>query len=116
MTTGIGPYVVPNAIDTDPAPTILETEIVVAETMVDIGNIRTGAGAGLYELTILANDDATVLLKVKADGTLVAGGPVQMKSYTTTERDALTATDGMIILNTTLGVFQGRAAGAWVNL
>lgn len=34
---------------------------------------------------------------------------------TTTQRDAMTAADGMILLNTTTGKFQGRAAGAWVD-
>lgn len=35
---------------------------------------------------------------------------------TAAQRDAMTATNGMIIYNTDTGVFQGRAAGAWVNL
>lgn len=38
MTTGAGPYVVPVPSDTDPSGTVLETEIVAAHTMVDIGN------------------------------------------------------------------------------
>lgn len=35
---------------------------------------------------------------------------------TTTERDALTAINGMIIYNTTTAKFQGYEAGAWVDL
>jgi hypothetical protein len=35
---------------------------------------------------------------------------------TTTQRDAMTAVNGMIIYNTTTNTFQGRANGAWVNL
>jgi hypothetical protein len=35
---------------------------------------------------------------------------------TTTQRDALTPLDGMLIYNTSTGKFQGRAAGAWVDL
>lgn len=35
---------------------------------------------------------------------------------TTTERDALTPTDGMLIYNTTTGKHQARSAGAWVDL
>lgn len=37
MTTGIGPYVVPDPVDTDPASGVLETTIVVAHGMVDVG-------------------------------------------------------------------------------
>jgi FtsP/CotA-like multicopper oxidase with cupredoxin domain len=37
MTTGIGPYVVPNAIDTSPAAAVFETTITAALTAVDIG-------------------------------------------------------------------------------
>jgi FtsP/CotA-like multicopper oxidase with cupredoxin domain len=37
MTTGASPYVVPVPTDTDPSATVLETEIVAAHTMVDIG-------------------------------------------------------------------------------
>lgn len=43
-------------------------------------------------------------------------GVTKVGSFTTTQRDALTPADGMILLNTTLGKFQGRAAGAWVDL
>jgi hypothetical protein len=40
------------------------------------------------------------------------------EGITTTQRDAIGATsvNGMIIYNSTLGKFQGRAAGAWVDL
>ncbi|HET7463270.1 MAG TPA: multicopper oxidase domain-containing protein [Longimicrobium sp.] len=37
MTTGIGPYVVPAPIDTDPTANVVETTFVAAHTMVDIG-------------------------------------------------------------------------------
>ena len=39
-----------------------------------------------------------------------------MGNLTTTERDALTAANGMIIYNTTLNKFQGYENGAWANL
>ncbi len=44
------------------------------------------------------------------------GGYTQFGSLTTTERDALTAANGMVIYNTTDNKFQGRENGAWVNL
>ena len=37
-------------------------------------------------------------------------------NVTTTERDALTAANGMIIYNTTDNKFQGYENGAWANL
>ena len=35
---------------------------------------------------------------------------------TTTQRNAMTPVDGMIIYNTTTGVTEAREGGAWVNL
>lgn len=43
-------------------------------------------------------------------------GFVQFGSFTTTERDGLTAANGMVIYNTTLNKFQGYENGAWANL
>ena len=43
-------------------------------------------------------------------------GYVQFGSYTTAERDALTAANGMVIYNTTDNKFQGYENGAWANL
>lgn len=49
------------------------------------------------------------------DGTAAFTGYIVFGSYTTTQRDALTARNGMVIYNTSDGKFQGRQAGAWVN-
>lgn len=48
--------------------------------------------------------------------TLTASGYVQFGSYTSTQRNALTATNGMVIYNTSDNRFQGRQNGAWINL
>lgn len=42
-------------------------------------------------------------------------GALLVPRMTTTQRDAMTATDGMIIYNTTAAEFQSRKAGAWVS-
>jgi len=41
---------------------------------------------------------------------------IQVANFTTTERDALSAANGMIIYNTTDNKFQGYENGAWANL
>jgi hypothetical protein len=43
-------------------------------------------------------------------------GAVLFPRLTTTQRDALTATDGMVIYNTSTSKLQVRAGGAWVDL
>jgi len=43
-------------------------------------------------------------------------GALLLSRLTTTQRDALTPTNGMILYNSTLGKFQGYEAGAWANL
>ena len=42
--------------------------------------------------------------------------PVQFGSYTTTQRNALTAANGQVVYNSTTDKFQGYAGGAWVDL
>lgn len=43
-------------------------------------------------------------------------GAMLMPRLTTAQRDALTATNGMVIYNTSTNAVQGRVGGAWVNL
>lgn len=43
-------------------------------------------------------------------------GALLIPRMTTTEKNALTATNGMMLYDTTLDKFQGYEAGAWVNL
>ena len=66
---------------------------------------RDGAIASEYEI-------ALTLRHKGAEFT----GYVQFGSYTTTERNALTAANGMVIYNTTDNKFQGYENGAWANL
>ena len=41
---------------------------------------------------------------------------VQLKGITTTQRNALTAANGMVIYNSTDNKFQGYENGSWANL
>lgn len=43
-------------------------------------------------------------------------GALLLSRLTTTQRDTLTAVNGMLIYNSTLAKFQGYEAGAWTNL
>lgn len=57
--------------------------------------------------------DATETLDVKGTGKF--SEYVIFGSYTTTQRNTLTAQNGMVIYNTSLDKFQGYQGGAWVN-
>jgi hypothetical protein len=46
----------------------------------------------------------------------VIGQSIRLAAVTTTERNALPQVNGTIVYNSTAGKFQGRAAGAWVDL
>jgi hypothetical protein len=45
----------------------------------------------------------------------VSSSPLKMASFTTAERDLLTAINGDVIYNETLNKFQGYANGTWVD-
>ena len=56
------------------------------------------------------------LEKLHVNGNARATGFVQFGSLTTTERNALTAANGMVIYNSSDNKFQGYENGGWVNL
>ena len=63
----------------------------------------------------LTQDDSTTIID-GISGTITAPSTVQFGSFTTTQRNALTAVNGMIIYNTTDNKFQGYENGGWANL
>lgn len=116
-----------NNIDTDdsspitvtPAVTfnsdvVVENSLTVTNTLtVDtlaVTNFQT-AGAGTPELS----SDTDILLTA---GTRVeiTSSPIKMASFTTAERDGLSAQNGDMIYNSSTNKFQGYENGAWVNL
>lgn len=80
-------------------------------------NTDDGAGNG-----ILLTESAIFLGTSSGNGTIyldnktVVRNTITLPVYTTTERNALSASDGMMIYNSTDNKFQGRAGGSWVDL
>ena len=58
----------------------------------------------------------TALVGAADIDTLAIGSTLRVANLTTTERNALTAANGMIIYNTTDSKFQGYENGGWANL
>lgn len=54
--------------------------------------------------------------KLDVRGNVKASGFVQFGNMTTTQRNALTPSNGMVIYNTTNNKFEGYQNGAWINL
>jgi hypothetical protein len=89
----------------------------------DAFSIFVPAGSGTYNWTSLdptgtlpGISDTAWLLKaggVMSSNISFSGGSLIVGSYTTTQRNALTATNGLIIYNSTLGVIQHYESGAW---
>ena len=48
--------------------------------------------------------------------TVTLSSVLKLANLTTTQRDALTASNGMIIYNSSTNKFQGYENGAWANL
>ena len=74
------------------------------------GNLTAGAIKGS-----LTADDSTIIVD-GTTGAITAPSYVQFGSFTTAQRDALTAANGMVIYNSQLNKFQGYENGSWVNL
>jgi hypothetical protein len=62
------------------------------------------------------NTDGNITLDPAGTGNTLINSPLQLQSLTTTERNALTAVNGMLIYNETDNKIQARAGGSWVNL
>jgi len=87
----------------------VQNDLTVSGTITADNIVTTASGSPTLESNSTINLSAT-------DRVVINKSPLTMASFTTTERDNLTATNGDTIYNTTTNKFQGYANGAWVDL
>lgn len=85
------------------------TNKITVDTL-EVQNLIT-AGAGTPEL-----ESETDILLTAGTRVEITQSPIKLASFTTAQRDALSAQNGDMIYNTTDNKFQGYENGAWVNL
>ena len=88
----------------------VENDLIVRNDVVLDGNLVT-QGSGTPELV----SDNEILLTATTRVSISAT-PIKLASFTTAQRDLLSAQNGDLIYNTTLNKFQGYENGAWANL
>lgn len=91
------------------ADVTVENDLTVTNKVTAKEFVSTGVGDPTIESS--GNINLTA-----ATAVIVNSSPFRMASFTSAQRDALTPSNGDVIYNTTTGKFQGRAAGAWVDL
>ena len=121
-TTSIGNFTLSSStIDTDDSSQIVMTPSVRMSSDLTVdGNLTAqrftadsfeSSGVGTPQI-----DSASSIELIAQDQVRITNSPLRLASFTTTQRDALTAGNGDTIYNTTTNKFQGYANGAWVDL
>ena len=87
----------------------VQNDLVVQGSVTADNIISTGTGVPSIESTSSINLSAQ-------DRVTVTKSPINLASFSTTDRNGLSATNGDMIYNTTTNKFQGYANGAWVDL
>ena len=87
----------------------VQNDLVVQGSITADNIISTGTGVPTIE-------SASSINLTASDRVTVTQSPINLASFSTTDRNGLTATNGDMIYNTTTNKFQGYANGAWVNL
>jgi len=99
----------------------MNSDLIVENELIVSNNIT--AGNIIVQGDIITQGSGTPELYSDNEINLTAGtrvqltqSPIKLASFTTTERDALSAQNGDLIYNSTDNKFQGYENGSWVNL
>ena len=92
-----------------------ENVTLVFETTGAVSN-NVAPGKATFKIRNPAGTNTEFAFQNDGGAVMPASGYVQFGSVTTTERNALTAANGMVIYNSTDNKFQGYENGSWVNL
>lgn len=96
-------------------PVTINSDLVVENDLTTNNNvyaanfISTGIGLPVIQ-------SASTLTLAASDGVIVQNGPFRLPSFTTTEKNALTAVNGDMVYDSTLNKAQVYENGAWASL
>jgi hypothetical protein len=103
------------------APLVLSGYAASAEISTNAQSTSLRISTGIDEpsrpqILLQSGANASIFLGPIGTGYVYTNAPIRVAVLGTSSISALTAQDGMIVYNGTTGKFQGRAAGAWVDL